>query len=239
MMQAQVGTSRDQPWGGPAAGTLFSAGTLIAVGQYAEFANWLQMSYRSIQEDQDNWLWRQASDVSFQLTIGQARYSVANIQLQLPLYEDLQYLHFIDDQRYLLCYDPAIGTADETFVYCVPYQDYRGWLDRNIVPQGKPTWMTRFPDYSLEFQPIPDKAYKINFDYNLGIDVLALSDTATPATMPAKWHEAIVWRACMYWAGSRENSAKYTFFETEYKRVMNRSYMSELTEVSQYLNEYS
>jgi hypothetical protein len=236
LMQANVGGSQDLPWSGPT--SIFNAGVPTVNGQYLEFINWIQLAYRSIQEDQDDWNWRTKIKASLALTAAQDTYSLAQIQTQLPLYEDIDPMHLWDSSSFLLVYNPTIGVADETYCYYIPYQNYRGWKDRNVIPTGKPVYYTRNPDYSLCFYPVPDKIYNVNLDYSSGIDILGPSDTATPAYLQQKWHEAIVWRAIMLWAGQRENSAKYQFATTEYTKIMAKMYSLELPETQLSLCEY-
>lgn len=236
-VQAQIGTSQDLPWSGPAAGTLFSGGNLVATGQYAEFVNWVQMSYKDIQNDQEDWKFR-TKQGTLALTISQNVYTLTNITAQITDYEDIAHLHFIDDQRYTLSYNPTIGVADQTFCFFFDYQDWRGWKDRNTLPIGKPAYYTRRPDYSLEFSPVPDKIYNITLDYKSALDVMAAADTSVPLYLPARYHEAICWKAIMYWAQSRENVPRYQAAKLEFDRIMTKMYNRELPDIQPYEREY-
>lgn len=236
-VQAQIGTSQDLPWSGPAAGTLFSGGVLVATGSYAEYVNWVQMAYKDIQNDQEDWKWR-TKQGTFPLIANQYVYSLAQIQAQISDYEDIAHLHFIDDQRYTLVYDPVVGVGDQTFCFFFDYQDWRGWKDRNVIPVGKPAYYTRRPDYTLEFNPIPQKIYNVTLDYKSALDVMAASDTSTPLYLPVRYHEAICWKAIMYWATARENANRYTAAKTEYDRIMQKMYNRELPDAEPYQREY-
>lgn len=235
-VQAQVGTSQDLPWQGPSTVT-------GQVGQYLEFVHWVNMAYKSIQLDQPDWLWMWKK-TTFRLTAAKNQYSVADIQGQISDFENWKQLHFTNDVRYVLVYDTNTGVADETFCYFYKYQDYRGWRDRSVLPTGKPAYITLDPTGSgvyLEMSPIPDagtgNSYTIVFDYRPIIDVLT-TDNSLPLQMPSRYHEAICWKAIMYWAQQRENAAKYAAAKIEYDRIMCAMRLEEIPETEPYLMEY-
>lgn len=239
-LQGQVGTSIDLPLAGPS--TLFGV-----TGQYLELYNWLRLAYRDIQNDnEEGWRWRNKQAV-LALTQAQNVYSLANITAQLTDYEALVPLHFIDDQRILLVYDPVVGVADQTHCIYILYQDWRGWKDRNVIPTGKPTYYTIHDDQSLEFYAIPSKVYNVTLDYRTVIDDFptfdgiqpdSTADAYTPKYMPTRFHDAIVWKAVMYWSKQRQNGAKYAAAKEEYDRIMAKMYSASLPEMQPYLQEY-
>jgi hypothetical protein len=251
MLQAQVGASADLPWAGPS--------TLLGVtGQYLELFNWVQMAYRDIQNDQPQWRWRTKQGV-LSLANAQNVYTVSQITAQtggavvapgtdLGDYEDIDPLHFIDDNSYGLVYDSTIGVGNETYCHYFPYQDWRGWKDRNVLPVGKPTYFTKRPDSSLEFSPVPNIAtFVFVTDYKTKLDSFpasaanlptSQSDAYSPLYLPTQYHEAIVWKALMYWATQRMNGAKYEVAKREYDRIMNKMYVQYLPEIRPYIAEY-
>lgn len=231
-VQAQIGTSTDLPWGGPSA-------TTGQTGQYLEIVNWVNMAYKDIQNDQQDWLWRWKQG-SLALTNTQYTYTLAQIQAQITDFETYKDLHFINDVRYSLCYDTTTGVSDETFAYYYPYQDFRGWLDRQTRPTGKPTRYTIQPNLTLELSPTPDAgrgtSYTFVFDYRIALDTLS-GDSDTPL-MPVNFHEAIAWKAVMYWAMQRENQAKYGAAKLQYDRIMYQMRSEQLPETTFYLREF-
>lgn len=239
-VQAQIGTSNDLPWQGPTT-------VVTQTGQYLEIVKWVNMAYKAIQIEQPDWLWRWKK-ATLLLTAGQNTYSLADIVDQIEDFEDWKPLHFINDVQYVLVYDTLTGVADETFCYVYPYQDYRGWRDRSVLPTGKPAYLTQDPQSSgvyFEMSPVPDagtgNSYTMVFDYRMSIDVLGTGeapDTTTPSGMPPQYHEAICWKAVMYWAQQRENAPKYGAAKIEYDRIMNRMRMEQLPETVPYLMEY-
>ncbi len=239
-VQAQIGTAADLPWQGPTT-------TANQTGQYLEITNWVNMAYKAIQIEQPDWLWRWKK-AELDLMAGQNMYSLSDIVNQIPDFEDWKPLHFNNDMRYVLVYDANTGKADETFCYFYPYQDYRGWRDRSVVPTGKPAYLTHDPQSSgvyFEMSPIPDAGtgagYVMVFDYRIAIEALGggeSPDNTTPSQMPPQYHESICWKALMYWALQRENSAKYAASKIEYDRIMNRMRMEQLPETEIYLREF-
>lgn len=240
-LQGQVGGSVDLPLSGPS--------TLVgATGQYLELFNWIRTAYRDIQNDNETgWRWRNKQG-ELAIVAAQNVYTLANIQAQLSDYEDLQPLHFIDDQRHLLIYDPVVGKASQTQCFYILYQDYRGWKDRNIIPTTKPVYYTIHDDQSIEFYGIPDKNYTVTLDYSTTIDDFPVAaggilpgtgvDAYSPKYLPARFHDAIVWKAAMYWSKQRQNGAKYAAFKEEYERVMAKLYSFSLPDMQPYLMEY-
>jgi len=235
-VQAQIGGSIDLPWAGPS--------TVISqTGQYAEIVNWVNMAYKAIQTEQPDWLWRWKKGTLL-LTATKNLYSFTDITAQIADFEEWKPLHFINDIRYVLVYDTTTGVADETFCYYYPYQDYRGWRDRSTLPTGKPAYITEDPSGSgtvFEMSPIPDAGtgnyYTIVFDYRTAVDTLA-TDAGAPLYMPPRYHESICWKAVMYWAQQRENSAKYAAAKIEYDRIMTGMRMTQLPETPFYLDEF-
>ncbi len=64
---------------------------------------------------------------------------------------------------------------------------------------GCPQYFTITPEGLYDFYPRPDKFYVLRFYYQKSIQDLTLY-TDTPTDLPADYHNAIVWRAVMYYA---------------------------------------
>lgn len=133
------------------------------------------------------------------------------------------------------------NVANQTFCFFIEYQNWRGWKDRNVLPNGKPTYYTRTPDRSLEFNPVPDVTtapYIFYNDYRSKIDVLnTSSNSSTPLYLPDQFHEAICWRSIMYWAMVRNKPDKYTAAKLEYDRIMTQAYLDNIPTIEPYLRE--
>lgn len=89
---------------------------------------------------------------------------------------------------------------------------------------GRPEVFTETPDGSWAFWPRLDKQYLLKTTYSIAPGELSLySDT--PASIPAQYHHAIVWRAVMLWAqyDSRPQDEMRAFKNYRfYKRQMDR-----------------
>lgn len=186
-----------------------------------------------------------SSNVTLTLAAGT---TVANVAANnspltsLTDFEKLDALHFIDDSKFMLVWDVTQGVGDQTFCRFINYQDWRGWRDRGVLPTGKSFWYTMRYDVgggTIEVSPVPDTGnYVLGFDYKTAIDTMTVADATVPLYLPARYHEAICWKAVMYWAQQRENQAKYAGASTEYQRIMNRMYAEYLPEIQPYLMEY-
>ena len=136
---------------------------------------------------------------------------------------------------------PPGNFGNQTFCFYIEYQNWRGWKDRNVLPNSKPTFYTRCPDGSLEFNPVPDVTYSpyvFYTDYRVSIDVLdTSSDTSTPANLPTRYHEIIPWRAVMYWAMTRRKGDVYAAANIEYTRILGNMYREQLPDLNVYLME--
>ncbi len=104
------------------------------------------------------------------------------------------------------------------------YVSYGDWLrygyDKPKVI-GKPTHFTLSNTGQIEFYPPLDTTYNIYFEYTRTPQTLSVYGDE-PTGLPARFHNAIAWRAVMYWAEYEGNSqqynrakARYTKFETE------------------------
>lgn len=133
------------------------------------------------------------------------------------------------------------NVADQTFCFFIEYQNWRLWKDRNTLPTGKAVYYTRTPNRSLEFNPVPDPVYApyIFFtDYRAECETLdASSDTSTPTNFPDQYHEAISWRAIMYWAMVRKDSDTYNAAKSEFDRIMSSAYVDAVPTIEPYLRE--
>jgi hypothetical protein len=88
-VQGNIGTSKDLPFAGPS--------TIVgATGQYLEFVNFIQQAYKTLQLDQKNWKFR-TNPAQLTLLAGQNFYTLAQIRAQIPDYEEIIHMYFIDD----------------------------------------------------------------------------------------------------------------------------------------------
>ena len=198
---------------------------LTVVGQKGylyEIVKSVADAYEDIQNSQDSWTWTQ-KQTTILLPMGKRILSVADITAQIPTYDSLMPDLIGSGFRYVLINRVASGVAGQTPATYVPYQTWRGLIDRNIIPTAQPYLYTIQPDGSLEFNSIADQDYTITCDYKLKLDEWAQSGVDPDAQipiLPKRYHKVIGWRAVMYWAGTVESPGKYGFAKSNYDRMM-------------------
>lgn len=210
---------------GDAAPGSYPTTTVGAQGLDYEITQWVQDAYSDIQQEQIYWNWKRGR-ASLTLTAGVGTYSLATIQSQVPTWDYIIPFVTRGGAAYVNVARTSIGVADQTYCWMVPYQDWRGYEDRGVIPSGKPGRFTQQPAKGLEFIATPDTTYTVTCDYRKLLDVLS-GDSDTPE-MPLQYHEAIAWRACYLWALQRESPNKYEAFNRQYEGIMDKMRREEL-----------
>lgn len=124
------------------------------------------------------------------------------------------------------------GATAEQRVYEVPWDQFRGYLDRSDVQSGRPLYYTMTPDNEMRVYPTPDQGYTVRFDYlykpkiyTTADDALNLEDyptvdnggnTIAGRGLPPEHHELVAWYAVRYWAETR---GKLDTYQMADKRV--------------------
>jgi hypothetical protein len=97
---------------------------------------------------------------------------------------------------------------------------YRKWLtygyDCPVAP-GRPTKVTISNDGNLQFYPPMDTTYNVSFEYTRTPQSLS-AYTDTPTYLPSRFHNAIAWRAVMYWADYEGNTQQYNRAKARYDK---------------------
>lgn len=132
-------------------------------------------------------------------------------------------------QRFVLLNRAASPSYGQTPCFYVPYQSWRGVIDRATVPTGSSLYFTVQPSGTIEFSAIADQDYVVTTDYYITNPVL-VADSDVPV-LPPQYHKAIAWRAALDWAGVQGQPQKFGFFSAEYDRIMNNMRASCLPEV--------
>lgn len=146
-------------------------------------------------------------------------------------YEEIKPSDAEGHARFILTY--LVDESDETQVYYVPYAQWRqSFVDRGTPAEGRPYRFTVRDDGLLQFDPVPNDAYRIKFDYRRTANVLAAN--ADEPLFAAKHHPTIVWWAlenyyCTTRDGTNEFRAKC---ELQRKRGMKNLAREELPEVT-------
>ena len=184
-------------------------------GEYARLVTWANSAWKAIQNKNRDWDWMRAS-ASFTTVASTSTYtlgtgagtvgvSVATFGQWLP-YTARAYL-------------TATGTSDEQFLEYIPYED---WRDRYLMGASRSVNVR-----PMEFSISPAKAicippalagYTVTLDYFTAPTDLA-ADADIPS-LPAQYHEAIVWRALMLYGSFEGAVESYDRGKDEYKRIM-------------------
>ncbi|KAF1008997.1 MAG: hypothetical protein GAK28_00629 [Luteibacter sp.] len=197
-------------------------------GVLFEVINWVQDAYRDIQEDQRDWAFRERSAT---VTIGTVRTVDA---LLLP--DDYEALRpFTADFRHRNILVAPTGTAPSASqpVWFIEWEDWRGGrYERGQAAgaTGMPGYFTVMPDGALRFDRTPDAPLDIIIAYRRSVHEL-LADSDVPI-LPPQHHQAIVWRALMSYADSREKTQEsYQKWERRRNQAMARLYREQLPEL--------
>lgn len=210
--------------GGQKAPGTYPTTTVGAQGLDFEITQWVNDAYSDIQAEQPLWNWMRGR-TTLALSPGTGTYSLATIRLQAGDWDRIIPFVTRGSGQYVNVAKTSIGVGDQTYCWLIPYQNWRGYDDRGVVPSGKPGRFAEFPDRSLSFIAVPDAAYTVTCDYRRSLDVLS-GDTDTP-WMPEEFHDAIAYGALLQWALQRE-SPKYPLFQRKYDETMDRMRREEL-----------
>lgn len=198
-------------------------------GVLAEIVAWVQDAYRDIQSDQDAWAFREQSTV---VSIGTARTVGADL---LP--DDYEVLRpYTADfcRRHILVSPTGEAPENSQPVWFIEWEHWRGGRyerGQAVDATGQPSYFTVMPDGSLRFDRTPVVPTDITIAYQRTLHELAVDDDVP--ILPARHHDAIVWRAAMAYADSREKTSEsYQKWERRRKQAMNRLYRDQLPEMS-------
>ena len=110
-----------------------------------------------------------------------------------------------------------IGNNEVDFI---PYQNFRGWLDRGTRSSQRPQYFTVRHDggSKIEFDPTPDAVYAVSLD--ILTDLQDLTIDGTVPDMPVRFHRTIGFLAATYLAEYDEN-VRYKLLHKRYTKWLN------------------
>jgi hypothetical protein len=200
-------------------------------------------AYKSIQNEQDYWTFMQKQG-TFALASGGRVLTHAALVAQVADYNNLRPMLVGPGIRMVQLYSDANGVGSETPCVYVPYQEWRGVIDSNTIPTGKPNLFTIQPNRSVEFNLVADQDYSFVCDYQRTLDEWVqvdvgpdLADDQTPI-FPSRFHEAIAWRAIWLWAATKGSPEKFQFARDEFNRLMNEMRDEQLPESLPYTSAF-
>lgn len=104
------------------------------------------------------------------------------------------------------------STADEKNLIWMPYDLFRARY--RTFPSGRPTRITEQPGRVLGFDTTPDAVYTVTYDYWMTPELLT-ENTDVPA-IPEHFHDVIVWKAVMMFAGNETATDLYAYAKQMY-----------------------
>jgi hypothetical protein len=192
------------------------AGALVSVtnqtGEALRVVNWINKAYRYIQNKHADWKFMR-TDVAFDTNTSSAIYTAA--AAGVAGFGEWNFAG--DDWR---AYNKAIGVADEQALSYMPYDQFRQvyGMGLNRTMTGRPQIITERPDQSLQLWPTPDATYTIiGEQYKAPLSLTAATDVPIFA---AKFHDAIVQRALMFYGAFEGDAGVFGAAQTEFNRIL-------------------
>jgi hypothetical protein len=154
-----------------------------ATGKAEKLVNWINQSYRNIQNERDwNWMRR---EFTAPLLDGTARYDGITLGIT-------DFGYWVEETPELMpfsLYDPDRGVSDEHEIRQVSYEYWFATYGRGSHDHQRPICCAVAPDGRLCFGPTPNKAYVLRGVYIRSPQEL-VANTDVPI-MPARFHDLI------------------------------------------------
>lgn len=181
-------------------------------GEALRVVNWIIKAYRYVQNKHVDWNFMR-TDVTFDTNTSSAIYTAA--AAGVAGFGEWRFAG--DDWR---AYNKAIGVADEMELCYMPYDQFRLVYGKGVnrTVTGRPQIVTERPDQSLQLWPIPDATYTIVGEQHKAPITLAKSDDVP--IFAAKYHDAIVQRALMFYAAFEGDGGMFAAAQTEFARLL-------------------
>lgn len=192
------------------------SGTIASVngqsGEAARVIKWVKRAYNAIQLLHPEWEFLRA-DAVFATTAGNDTYSAT--AASLTSFGEWRLRG--DDWR---CYATAQGTKDEQPVRFMKYDQFRHvcLYGTQRDDRDRPQVVTVRPNQSLQFWPTPDASYTIVGEYfQAPLQMVANADIPV---FGARFHDAVMWRAMMFYAEFEGDSTVYASAQNELKPLI-------------------
>lgn len=191
-------------------------------GESLRMASWVNSAWVDIQTSKEDWQWLRAP-VEFNTVTQQQTYTPTQAGVGSTFGNWKR-----DSFR---CSSVGQNYRDEQLMNYMEYTTFRNLYQYGNMrtTYARPVVVSIVPgvDKSLGFGSIPDQPYVITGEYyQRPLDFAA--DADEPA-LPARFHMIIVYRAMMFYGGYEAAPEVYQRGETEFKRLMNRLELDQLT----------
>jgi hypothetical protein len=182
-------------------------------GRLSQFVNWTNRAWRHIQNHRSHWLWMR-DEFSGSTIAGQARYAGSDFGLPRFAAWDVT-------SDALTIYKTSEGQAGEGALGYVAWPDfYTTYLrGESATRQGKPVRFSVTPQNALALWPVPDADYTVRGLYRKTPQDLVLSNDVPE--MPARFHDAIMYRALTLLSEADESMTQLPLWQIEYMRIIN------------------
>jgi hypothetical protein len=179
-------------------------------GQLAQLVVWIGQAYLDILNKWVDWKFAWAES-SKNILAGQSDYALASDLRQIN--EDAVYLSGGD-----------LGT-DSVKLQFIDYDDYRRHKAGGDG-HGTPSAFTIRPDGKIRLLPEPNDSFMLDYEY--WKQPVPLAENEDLPVFPDQYHDAIIWKAAMYWAGFNEAEAEFQKFNYHYEtavRMLEAAYL--------------
>lgn len=181
---------------------------LNQLGEIDRVVTWVSTAWNDIQDLHTEWRWLWTS--TSQALIAGGRIYDPTADWGLSVHEW--------DYDSVKLYRTSTGIGDERFLIFMPWDEFKQYYGWGNVTIQKPTVFTKRPDDKIMFNFQLDDSYTLHADYWATPSVL-VNNTDVPA-MPARFHDVIVWKACIYYAEYEEAGITLASMMRRYKAML-------------------
>jgi hypothetical protein len=217
-------------------GTISGTAPASVIGQtdrLSKVVHWTRDAWTAIQNARGSWLWMRR-EFSGTTSAGIARYTPAAFSLG-------DHGRWLTDQPLadyfpMSAYLQSAGANDEGLIQEIPFNLWRTRYDRGIQVNARPSSYAVSPLDDLCLGPVPDGTYVIKGEYVKTPQILSANGDIPE--MPARFHDAIVWKAVLLLAEHDEANVPMATARANYAELMvalERDQLPRLTIASQCL----
>lgn len=193
---------------------------------------WVNDAYREILRDQDDWRFMRGS-FSYAVAGGVDKISKATLVTAISTFDEL--IPFVmGGQNYMTV--TASGETGYTRCLFEPYSFFRGWRDAGTTATGRPVAFTIDNDDGILLAPQTSGDFTLACDYRK--TETDMSGVADAPIFPARYHEAIGYRAAALYCEQRPDAERFAQMQRAYLDILD-SMRGEQLEVPRFcLTEY-
>lgn len=207
-------------------GTVSGAQPVSVTGQSGRLAKICQFTaaaWTDIQNSRSAWAWMRKEFEGVTIA-GTAEYTPAAWNIA-----DLA--AWIVESGSVTLYDQTIGPADEHEIALISWDRYRFAYGRGAQVQQRPVAFAVKPSNgALMLGPAPDGVYVVRGEYRSAPQVLT-ANTDVPA-LPARFHDAIKWRALQLLAEHDEAPTAMATAAANYRRALGELERDQLPQIT-------